>query len=437
MIYRLIRFFSNYVTTSIIRRTNAQVNAVQNDSSEIFTYSLTQYHFNVSGFVESPVILLPIMKNGDPKSPIWVFSLGNLRVSSQDTENRDSKYIHIFSEISNTRIDFYPSYIEYIESFDSQKISKILCDLAAKAEISVSVSPNENASEPKFEIKTECSQIDFTFTPATYREFTKIGNTLVLESEIIKLLQTDKASLVKDAKKIDSIMFYNESNGKWARHYAILSGAYLYLYETNKQLYPTSYYYLLNANIQDNGKNAESEIYNLSILNIYGNCLIGFKNEKQKNDWLTLLKSHIHEFCYEPKISEEESPKNLSKNKNPSPSKSPSPIKNTINSIISRVKCKLPKINIALMGNEEREKWVTFAIEKIDFEFLLRPANFESKLQIQKLSIQSEDVNLTNNEVRIYKLLETQGEANGFELVVLGNFGKKQNNVANINPVFC
>ncbi len=105
MIYRLLRFVGQYITSSLIRRTNVSVSNIQQDSVEIFRYSLTRYHFDVAAHVESPVIVIPLLKNNDPATPIWVFSLGNLKVVSNDEANRDSKYIYIDSELTSTKIE--------------------------------------------------------------------------------------------------------------------------------------------------------------------------------------------------------------------------------------------------------------------------------------------------------------------------------------------
>ncbi len=33
--------------------------------------------------VESPVLIVPILKNNDPSSPVWCFKLGDIRVTSK------------------------------------------------------------------------------------------------------------------------------------------------------------------------------------------------------------------------------------------------------------------------------------------------------------------------------------------------------------------
>ena len=173
-------------------------------------------------------------------------------------------------------------------------------NLNANARISISVSPEEIQSEPKVAVKTELGKVELHFDPDTYAKFLRIGETLRLESEILKLLQTDKAQLLKDNKKIDTAFYFSEKVGKWKLHYLILSGAYVYFYETNKQLYPSSYYYLTNASVKDEGKSEALGLFMLSVINKYGEvCRLGFRKPEQKTEWLRLLGDYVKDF-YEP-----------------------------------------------------------------------------------------------------------------------------------------
>ena len=107
-----------------------------------------------------------------------------------------------------------------------------------------------------------------------YQKILAIGDALTLEPEILKMLQTDKALAIKKSKKIDSLFLYSERIRKWKKHYVILSGAYIYAYETNKQLYPSFYFYISNGILKDEGLNQQEK---LLILNVYNLIILIYR----------------------------------------------------------------------------------------------------------------------------------------------------------------
>lgn len=369
VIYRLTKFLGNYIASYLVRRTKVSVSGIKQESLQMLTYSLTWHHFDLCVDIESPVVLIPIMKNGDPETPIWVFNIGNLKLVSKDEQNRDFKYLHVYLEVSSTRFEYHPSYSDYIKKI-SKNFNTLLTDFAIQAKISVGVAPK---TEPKVIVDGEFSEANFQFEPATYKEFIKIGNVLKLESEIVKMLQTDKSMLIKHSNKIGTVFCFSEGLNQWKHQYIILAEAYLYLYDSNSQEFPSNYYYLPDAIVKEEGKNEVARLYTLSTSNKYGTCRIGCRTEKQKDEWKSLLCAHIKEISEVDNL--EESLKNLPKAKALEP-----------NTIIANISCRLPRLTLNFR-NEKRENWIAAQLGQTKLKLFVRPHDFAVNAAIRTISL--------------------------------------------------
>jgi hypothetical protein len=312
------------------------------------------------------------MKNGDPETPIWVFNIGNLKAESKDEHNRDLKYVDLYCEISSTRFEYHRSYSDYIKKI-SKNFNTLLTDFAIRAKVSISVAPKNIYKEAKAIVDGEFSEINFKLEPNTYKEFIKIGDVLQLEREILKMLKTDRSMLIKHSDKIGTRFCFSEELKQWKHQYIILSEAYLYLYDNNKQEYPSNYYYLPDAIVQEEGKNEVTKLHTLFISNKYGMCRIGCRTEKQKQEWVSLLRTHIKE------ISEVA---NITKPLNNLPKS------NVVDSnvIVANVKCKLPKLTLNFC-NEKCENWIAAQLGQTEFKLLARPLDFALNLSIRTISL--------------------------------------------------
>ena len=333
---------------------------------------MTRNHFDLSIHIESPVMLIPIMKNGDPETPIWVFNIGNLKVESKDEQNRDLKYVDLYCEISSTRFEYHRSYSDYIKKI-SKNFNTLLTDLDIRAKVSISVVPKNVQKEAKVIVDGEFSEINFQFEPSTYKEFIKIGDVLQLEREILKMVKTDRSMLIKHSNKIGTGFCFSEELNQWKHQYIILSEAYLYLYDTNRQEYPSNYYYLPDAVIQEEGKNEITKLHAFSISNKYGTCRIGCRSEKQMQEWLSLLRTHIKEISEVANVTQ--SLKDLPKSNVVDP-----------NVIVADVKCKLPKLTLNFC-NEKCENWIAAQLGQTELKLLSRPLDFVLNLNIRTISL--------------------------------------------------
>ncbi len=256
------------------------------------------------------------------------------------------------------------------------------------------VSPEEIQTEPKVAVRTELGDVEFHFDPDTYEKFVGIGSTLRLESEIWRLLQTDKSLLIKDSKKIDTAFCYSEKSGKWRLHYVILSGAYIYVYETNKQPYPTAYYYLSNASVKDEGKSEALGLYLISVSSEYGTFQLGYRREDQKADWLKLLADYIKEF-YEPQAIVVP----------PTSEKQRRPPAHNIECVLARADSSFPSVALNL-HNPDGSDWVRAKLIGGTFGLTVRPEDFSAFFRLEKLQF----ILASDKQVPFTGLLSCEGE---------------------------
>ena len=173
---------------------------------------------------------------------------------------------------------------------------------------------------------------------------------------------------------MDCVFYFSEEENKWKHNYIILSNAYFYLYDTNRQEFPTCYYYIVDGSVKDHGKNELTGLYEITISNNYGTCQIGCKNEKQRNEWISILNDHLKI------ISRKFESNPISLNKNIIP-EIPDP-----SVIISKLKCSINKIMINL-HKKNQEDWMNIQLEQTEFNLIMRPYDFEANSHIKTINL--------------------------------------------------
>lgn len=119
-----------------------------------------------------------------------------------------------------------------------------------KFDVSIILSSAQLTKIPKLIIKSTFNDICLVFNPMTYKMILDIGKAFELEEDILQKLITDKETIIKYNKKAGAINVYDTKMEKWKIFQTVVSGSYIYFYEKNLQLYPTSYFYLENAELK-------------------------------------------------------------------------------------------------------------------------------------------------------------------------------------------
>ncbi len=167
----------------------------------------------------------------------------------------------------------------------------VLKDFSVSVNLSVKMSSDELCSGPQLIIKSKFDGLELRFNPSTYDKLLNIGKVLALEARVAQMLKSDKKRIIDLSRKVGTLNCF--SGGVWKKLYAILSGAYLYFYETNKQSQPTAYYYLDNAAVKKNKCHAEDKLHTIALNNCSEVLLVGSETEKQCDEWTSVLIEHV------------------------------------------------------------------------------------------------------------------------------------------------
>lgn len=79
---KLVQFLGQEVALSLRMSTSRSIAIIGKDSLSSLRYSLDKYSFDVHVDIAAPILVLPILKNNDPQSPLWALKLGDLLVKS-------------------------------------------------------------------------------------------------------------------------------------------------------------------------------------------------------------------------------------------------------------------------------------------------------------------------------------------------------------------
>lgn len=80
LISRLLSFLGKQ---EVRAKTYTKLNEIKGDTQDTIQAAFEGKKYNVLVTVESPIVLIPILKNDDPSSPIWCFKLGDIELTSK------------------------------------------------------------------------------------------------------------------------------------------------------------------------------------------------------------------------------------------------------------------------------------------------------------------------------------------------------------------
>ncbi len=156
------------------------------------------------------------------------------------------------------------------------------------------------ADIPTTRVDGVIKDMQFRFTPTLYNHYMNIMGSLDLseEDEAWSELVRDKATVIKAMRMIGVVRKRGEGlKNYWYKYYCCLSGGYLYFYEGNKQLYPTSYFYVKNAEVSDGL--VEIGIENsLALRTKSDQCFLAFNNREDWKNWKHEIENAVQEISF-------------------------------------------------------------------------------------------------------------------------------------------
>ena len=98
-----MQFLGQHVAFNLRMSTSRSLVYIGKGSFSTIKYSLDKYSFDIHADIASPILVLPILKNNDPNSPVWILRLGDLLV--QSTETTHSQSINLTADLTKINIE--------------------------------------------------------------------------------------------------------------------------------------------------------------------------------------------------------------------------------------------------------------------------------------------------------------------------------------------
>ncbi|CDW90143.1 vacuolar protein sorting-associated protein vps13 [Stylonychia lemnae] len=262
--------------------------------------------------VASPILIIPFKKNNDINSECWIFNMGDFSFQNYDRQSSDKmdrNYDHYKIQISQIMMRYIKSYKQWVESYNPKSLSVIR---EFKLQLILSLRKNsaiKSANIPEIIMDGKMSKLKLFFNPHIYNQFLNISRLLSMESTSQnngeqQHLVNEKFQVLEMATQTGQIKKKGNTIKFWYSYFGVLSGAYLYFYEKQSDLYPEDYFYIKGGQLQ---KDIDKQIeYSIQIENQFGDqCLIAFNSQKSQNEWEKAIKEKIYELSQQQSQPEE------------------------------------------------------------------------------------------------------------------------------------
>jgi len=227
----------------------------------------------ISVDIAAPVIVVPLLQNGDLKSECWVLNLGHFIAGSQDPMSTETLIYDLFDmALGDIKFQYYPSHSLYmktqkslIEKNDLSLLSKTeneeykkAFNLIEKFDIRVKLEkmlPHmENAPEgkgqSKLNVEVTIPIVHLQLRKDVYQGLLKIPDLLdvQIKSEM-EIVENEKEKLEANHDYSGTLYLREKKKRKnaWTKCQTILKGRYLYLFKHEDDQKPASTYFIKNG----------------------------------------------------------------------------------------------------------------------------------------------------------------------------------------------
>ena len=173
-------------------------------------------------------------------------------------------------------------------------------NFSVKTDIGILRGKKPSVETPSSIVDCYVKELVFRMNPIIYNYFANISEAFVLnenDEAWIELFHDKKAII--QAQRMAGVI-KKRSNGikkNWYKYYGCLSGGYLYFYETNRQVHPSTYFYLKNTEVIEGTQ--EICIANTLILrNKREQCFLAFNTKEDCLKWKKAIDEVIQEISY-------------------------------------------------------------------------------------------------------------------------------------------
>ena len=145
---------------------------------------------------------------------------------------------------------------------------------------------------PDIIINGEIPRIRVKLSPSVYHQLLTITDNISLELDFTNTIHLDKKDIIKSSKLITKLRKQGTGLQNWSQYIGILSGAYIYFFNNEKEPIASTYYYIKDCSLALHPSLPNT----LLMQNRFGECILSFSREKEYLKWLDVLSDQVLKF---------------------------------------------------------------------------------------------------------------------------------------------
>lgn len=300
LIDRLQKYFSPAIENEAVKSQyeKAQTMEKEKPKTEKEPEPYKRLYFSVD--IDAPVLVIPLLQNGDITSECWVLNLGHLIVGSRHPVTSEALLYDMFKiGLAELKLEYYPTQALYMAvqrslverkdlsllNTDDLENYKRVFNLIEQFSISVDLYqmlPGMEKTEkghglPKLQVDVNVPIVHLQLRSDVYKCLLKLPELFDFTNESkIEMIEHEKDRLMNENDKLGYLYVQEKKLGKmvWTKCFCVFKGNYLYLFKHEDDQKPSFTYLITNAVLketQDTEKHfafAVSEISLVCNLNI-------------------------------------------------------------------------------------------------------------------------------------------------------------------------
>ncbi|CAG9335375.1 VPS13_3 [Blepharisma stoltei] len=226
---------------------------------------------------------------------VFLVSLGDLEINSQSSfaediyENFDLKVSSIeFRYITNESIS-----IPIIPPFGINNVVNFM--KSSYRTKKWELKDRKLHEKPDIIVSGELPKLSIMLTPSIYNQLTRIQEIFQSNDAVSSRLTLDKKTIMKRANLIARLKKQGIGIQSWYSYFAVLSGGYIYFFNSEKESAASTYFYIKDCSLIDISEKIKVP-NTLKLYNRYGECVLSFEKKQDFNKWQAGLNDQISEF---------------------------------------------------------------------------------------------------------------------------------------------
>lgn len=250
-------------------------------------------------------LIIPINKYDIKNSKILMMSFGLIKMDTSEPKNESEVDIKYKSRYNLKLESFSMSFFKSIKDL-KRNVNRfdILTDISYTLGFSLLKTKQFSSKDyPSVKLFLDINNVTLHLTEYLYTILVYIMEIIkpTKEKDLWSQMTMDKKQIALNAKATAMILKKNWMTLNWENFLAMVSGGYIYFYQTSEDEEYTGYFYLKDSTIKPS-----IETLTMKVMNMFGTIEIKFQNEKKFKQWEKVLLERIEEMktSYEEKSEE-------------------------------------------------------------------------------------------------------------------------------------